>query len=83
LTILDLIVNEYQDLNPIDQQLVDEMIARGIATFVAGDDDQSIYSFRYGSPSGIQGYSATQERPRTPSPTASVARRRLLTQPTH
>jgi DNA helicase II / ATP-dependent DNA helicase PcrA len=51
-----LIVDEYQDLNPIDQQFVDEVIARGVITFVAGDDDQSIYSFRYGSPSGIQDF---------------------------
>lgn len=49
-----LIVDEYQDLNPADQQLVDELIGRGVVTFVAGDDDQSIYSFRYGSPAGIQ-----------------------------
>ena len=49
-----LIVDEYQDLNPIDLQFVDEMIARGVTTFVAGDDDQSIYSFRHGSPAGIQ-----------------------------
>jgi len=56
-----LIVDEYQDLNPIDQQFVDEVIARGVITFVAGDDDQSIYSFRYGSPSGIQDF--TQRYP--------------------
>lgn len=56
-----LIVDEYQDLNPIDQQFVDQLIARGVITFVAGDDDQSIYSFRYGSPSGIQNF--TQRYP--------------------
>jgi len=56
-----LIVDEYQDLNPIDQQFVDELIARGVITFVAGDDDQSIYSFRYGSPAGIQDF--TQRHP--------------------
>jgi DNA helicase II / ATP-dependent DNA helicase PcrA len=49
-----LIVDEYQDLNPIDQQFIDQLIACGVTTFVAGDDDQSIYSFRYGSPAGIQ-----------------------------
>ena len=49
-----LIVDEYQDLNPIDIQFVDEMISRHALTFVAGDDDQSIYSFRYASPAGIQ-----------------------------
>jgi ATP-dependent DNA helicase UvrD/PcrA len=56
-----LIVDEYQDLNPIDQQFVDELIARGVITLVAGDDDQSIYSFRYGSPSWIQDF--TQRYP--------------------
>ena len=49
-------MDEYQDLNPVDQQFVDEVIGKGVVTFVAGDDDQSIYSFRYGSPAGIQGF---------------------------
>jgi DNA helicase II / ATP-dependent DNA helicase PcrA len=51
-----LIVDEYQDLNPIDIEFVDEFIARNVVTFVAGDDDQSIYSFRYASPAGIQDF---------------------------
>jgi DNA helicase-2/ATP-dependent DNA helicase PcrA len=45
-----LIVDEYQDLNPVDQGFVEELITRGVTTVVAGDDDQSIYSFRYASP---------------------------------
>jgi superfamily I DNA/RNA helicase len=49
-----LIVDEYQDLNPSDLELIDAIIAKGAITFVAGDDDQSIYSFRFASPSGIQ-----------------------------
>ena len=51
-----LIVDEYQDLNPMDLQFVDEMVAQGARVFVAGDDDQSIYSFRYASPAGIQSF---------------------------
>lgn len=51
-----LIVDEFQDLNPIDVQFVDELIARGVTTFVCGDDDQSIYSFRYAHPAGIQDF---------------------------
>jgi DNA helicase-2/ATP-dependent DNA helicase PcrA len=54
-----LIVDEYQDLNPIDQQFIGELIARGVTTFVAGDDDQSIYSFRYASPEGIQSFTTS------------------------
>jgi superfamily I DNA/RNA helicase len=49
-----LIVDEYQDLNPMDLAFVDQLIAQGVVTFVAGDDDQSVYSFRHASPLGIQ-----------------------------
>ncbi len=51
-----LIVDEYQDLNPSDLEFVDAIIASGANTFVAGDDDQSIYSFRFASPEGIQSF---------------------------
>lgn len=49
-----LIVDEYQDLNPVDAQFVDLLINRGVTTFVCGDDDQSLYSFRHASPTGLQ-----------------------------
>lgn len=51
-----LIVDEYQDLNPTDLSFVDHLIASGAVVLVAGDDDQSIYSFRYASPTGIQSF---------------------------
>lgn len=50
-----LIVDEFQDLNPMDLQFVHWLGAR-ISLFVAGDDDQSLYSFRYASPEGIQAF---------------------------
>lgn len=56
LSIRHLIVDEYQDLNPVDLEFVDLMAARGVLLFVAGDDDQSIYSFRYASPAGLQNF---------------------------
>jgi len=56
LNIRQLIVDEYQDLNPMDLEFIDLAAARGAVLFVAGDDDQSIYSFRYASPLGIQNY---------------------------
>ena len=56
LRIQHLIVDEYQDLNPSDLEFVDGLIASGVETFVAGDDDQSIYSFRFASPEGIQSF---------------------------
>ncbi len=54
LGIRHLIVDEYQDLNPVDLRFVEMVGERGAALFVAGDDDQSIYAFRFAAPSGIQ-----------------------------
>jgi DNA helicase-2/ATP-dependent DNA helicase PcrA len=51
-----LVVDEYQDLNPYDIDFVSLLTAGGVTTFVAGDDDQSIYSFRFASPAGIQSF---------------------------
>lgn len=49
-----LIVDEYQDLNPVDLALIREISQRGVRLFAAGDDDQSIYFFRYALPAGFQ-----------------------------
>lgn len=54
LAIDHLIVDEYQDLNPMDLRFVDHLTLQGVTAFVAGDDDQSVYSFRHASPQGIQ-----------------------------
>jgi DNA helicase-2/ATP-dependent DNA helicase PcrA len=51
-----LIVDEYQDLNPSDLEFIDRLAANVVNTFVAGDDDQSIYSFRFASPEGIRSF---------------------------
>lgn len=51
-----LIVDEYQDLNPCDIEFIDRLAGQGASVFVAGDDDQSIYSFRFASPAGIQNF---------------------------
>jgi superfamily I DNA/RNA helicase len=56
LNIQQLIVDEYQDLNPTDLEFIDRLIQNRVTTFVAGDDDQSIYSFRFASPQGIQSF---------------------------
>jgi DNA helicase-2/ATP-dependent DNA helicase PcrA len=58
-----LIVDEYQDFNPVDLEFVNWLADRGVATFVAGDDDQSIYSFRYATPEGIQSFLAESGQP--------------------
>ena len=48
-----LIVDEYQDLNVCDQEFVRLLASQKAVLFVAGDDDQSIYSFRHANPAGI------------------------------
>jgi ATP-dependent DNA helicase UvrD/PcrA len=52
-TIEHLIVDEFQDLNACDQEFVRLLSSNGAVLFVAGDDDQSIYSFRHANPNGI------------------------------
>lgn len=50
-----ILVDEYQDLNTIEQQMVLMLSSSETASWiVAGDDDQSIYGFRYANPEGIQ-----------------------------
>ncbi len=53
------IVDEYQDLNKCELAVVQALEARGADLFVAGDDDQSIYSFRHAFPQGIREFSET------------------------
>lgn len=48
-----LIVDEFQDLNACDQEFVRLLSVNNTVLFVAGDDDQSIYSFRHANPDGI------------------------------
>lgn len=56
-TIKHILVDEYQDING-DQFNFIELLSRGNRTglFVVGDDDQSIYSFRGGSPEFIRNF---------------------------
>ena len=53
-----LIVDEYQDLNPCDLDVVRRLADRGCAILAAGDDEQSIYSFRKAAPEGIRRFAA-------------------------
>jgi DNA helicase-2/ATP-dependent DNA helicase PcrA len=44
--ITHLTVDEYQDVNAVQEHLVRQLHARDVNLFVAGDDDQSIFAFR-------------------------------------
>ncbi len=46
----EVIVDEVQDINPLDQALI-ELIARKASLVITGDDDQAIYGFRWASAS--------------------------------
>lgn len=41
-----LMVDEYQDINPCQEELIRQMHSRSDTLFVVGDDDQSIYAWR-------------------------------------
>ncbi len=49
-----ILVDEYQDLNACDLAVINRLTAFGTELYVAGDDDQSIYGFRYANPDGIR-----------------------------
>ena len=51
------IVDEYQDLNRADQVLLDTLTYD--SAVIIGDENQSIYGFRYAHPAGINEYSST------------------------
>lgn len=48
------LVDEYQDFNACDLDVIKELARRGCEIYTAGDDDQSIYGFRYADPEGIR-----------------------------
>ena len=49
------LVDEYQDLNKAEQYVI-ELLATNCNLAVIGDDDQSIYSFKYAHPEGIRNF---------------------------
>ena len=52
----DVIIDEYQDLTACEQQLVELVWSRVGSLVVLGDDDQSVYGFRFNHPEGITGF---------------------------
>lgn len=53
-----ILVDEYQDLNKAEQCVID-LLAFNSNLAVIGDDDQSIYSFKYANPEGIREFPNT------------------------
>jgi len=50
----NLLIDEYQDLNRCDLAIIASFRDRGVHVYCAGDDDQSIYGFRFAHPEGIR-----------------------------
>ena len=69
-----LVVDEYQDLNQCDLSVLKQITARGRALIAAGDDDQSIYSFRRAHPAGIRRF-VTDDYPGACDYSLSVSQR--------
>lgn len=53
------LIDEFQDLNACDLAVVKSLSEKGATIFVVGDDDQSIYGFRYADPAGIRQFPET------------------------
>ncbi|MDO8144521.1 ATP-dependent DNA helicase [Isoptericola sp. 178] len=52
-TVRFVVVDEYQDVNPLQERLVDALIRFGANLCVVGDDDQTIYQWRGSAVSNI------------------------------
>ncbi len=48
------LIDEYQDLNACDLSVIKLLAKLGSEIYCAGDDDQSIYGFRFANPEGIR-----------------------------
>lgn len=59
------VIDEYQDLNACDLSVIKSLAALGSEIYCAGDDDQSIYGFRFANPEGIRRFTADYN-PSTP-----------------
>lgn len=54
-------VDEYQDLNRLEQEFIELLAESSSLLFLVGDPDQSIYSFKYAYPHGINTYISKPE----------------------
>jgi superfamily I DNA/RNA helicase len=66
------LVDEYQDLNAAEQELI-QLVAENARLTIIGDEDQSIYSFKYAHPEGIADFH--ERHPDTKDETLDLCRR--------
>ena len=56
-----IMVDEYQDLNPTEQEFVELLMSEKGHLTVIGDDDQSIYEFKGAKPDGIRQFAKNEK----------------------
>jgi DNA helicase II / ATP-dependent DNA helicase PcrA len=71
-TFSQILVDEYQDLNVAEQEFT-QLVAENAQLTIIGDEDQSIYSFKYAHPEGIADFHA--RHPDTTDETLDLCRR--------
>lgn len=52
------LVDEYQDISPLQEKVLEMMVGNPACVFAVGDDDQSIYGFRGSDPACMKRFSA-------------------------
>lgn len=61
-----LIVDEYQDVNPIQEKIIKELFELGLNICVVGDDDQTIYEWRGSEIANIINFKKKYSKPKNP-----------------
>ena len=54
-----ILVDEYQDLNKVEQRVID-LLSTNSNVCIVGDDDQSMYTFKHAHPDGIRVWTKTR-----------------------
>jgi len=54
-------VDEFQDLNRLEQEFIELLAADSELLLVVGDPDQSTYSFKYAHPAGISEFAERED----------------------
>ena len=68
----EILVDEYQDTNPLQERLIESAAAEGCRLFLVGDPKQSIYRFRHADPTIFGERAKDSSRDSTPGGTAYI-----------
>ena len=80
-TLKHVLVDEYQDVNPIQERLIQVLQSEGACLTVVGDDDQTIYQFRGSDAGNILGFTSRYPTAKTVNVTTNFRRRGKSSKP--